>query len=85
MGDRPELDIEVIPSGNLLIDLALGVDGYPKGASSKSSAESSGKTTLALHAARRGSAHGWNRAYVDAEHALDPAYAAALGVDGTRC
>ena len=82
MGDRPEMDIEVIPSGNLLIDLALGVNGFPKGRIVEVyGPESSGKTTLALHAAAEAQKQGGVVAYVDAEHALDPKYAAALGID----
>ena len=82
MGDRPEMSVEVIPSGNLLIDLALGVGGYPKGRIVEVyGPESSGKTTLALHAAAEAQREGGVVAYVDAEHALDPAYAAALGVN----
>jgi recombination protein RecA len=82
MGDKPDMDIEVIPSGNLLIDEALGVRGYPKGRIIEVfGPESSGKTTLALHAAAEAQRAGGVVAYVDAEHALDPTYAAALGVD----
>jgi recombination protein RecA len=82
MGDKPEMDVEVIPSGNLLIDLGLGVGGYPRGRIIEVfGPESSGKTTLALHAAAEAQRAGGTVAYVDAEHALDPAYAAALGVD----
>lgn len=82
MGDKPEMDIEVIPTGNLLIDLALGVGGYPRGRIIEVyGPESSGKTTLALHAAAEAQREGGVVAYVDAEHALDPAYAAALGVN----
>lgn len=82
MGDKPEMDIEVIPSGNLLLDLALGVNGFPRGRIVEVyGPESSGKTTLALHAAAEAQRDGGVVAYVDAEHALDPTYAAALGVN----
>lgn len=74
--------IEVIPSGSILLDEALGIGGYPKGRIIEMyGPESSGKTTLALHAIAEAQKKGGIAAFVDAEHALDPQYAKALGVN----
>ena len=82
LGDRPHVDVDVIPSGSLLIDNTLGVGGYPKGRIVEIyGPESSGKTTLALEAVAQAQQKGGRAAYVDAEHAIDPEYAAKLGVD----
>lgn len=83
LGDsRGKLDIEVIPSGSLLLDEALGVGGYPKGRIIEIyGPESSGKTTLALHAIAEAQKMGGIAAFIDAEHALDPSYAKNLGVN----
>jgi len=81
MGDQAKVDIEVIPSGGLALDAALGIGGYPRGRVVEIyGPESSGKTTLALHAAAEAQKAGGTVAFVDAEHALDPSYAAKLGV-----
>lgn len=75
-------DIEVIPSGSFELDEALGIGGYPKGRIMEIyGPESSGKTTLALHAVANAQKAGGVAAFVDAEHALDPQYAKAIGVD----
>ncbi len=82
LGERPRVDVDVIPSGSLLIDNVLGVGGYPKGRIIEIyGPESSGKTTLALHAIAEAQKQGGRAAFVDAEHAIDPTYAKALGVD----
>ena len=83
LGDNKEtLDVEVIPSGSILLDEALGVGGYPKGRIIEIyGPESSGKTTLALHAIAESQKLGGIAAFIDAEHALDPGYARALGVN----
>jgi recombination protein RecA len=82
LGDQPHVDCAVISSGSLLIDQALGVGGYPKGRIVEVyGPESSGKTTLALEAVAEAQKQGGRAAYVDAEHAIDPEYAAKLGVD----
>ncbi|MDC7219368.1 MAG: recombinase RecA [Spirochaetales bacterium] len=82
MGEARDLDIEVIPSGSIVLDEALGVGGYPKGRILEIyGPESSGKTTLALHAIAEAQKQGGIAAFVDAEHALDPAYAEKLGVN----
>lgn len=82
LGDRPNVDVDVIPTGSLLIDNALGVGGYPKGRIIEIyGPESSGKTTLALHAIAEAQKKGGKAAFVDAEHAIDPVYAKKLGVD----
>lgn len=81
LGDTKTVDVELISSGSLSIDLALG-GGYPKGRILEIyGPESSGKTTLALHAIAEIQKHGGTAAFIDAEHALDPAYARKLGVD----
>lgn len=75
-------DIETIPSGSILLDEALGIGGYPKGRIVEIyGPESSGKTTLALHAIAEAQKAGGVAAFIDAEHALDPSYARGLGVD----
>ncbi|HKM10765.1 MAG: recombinase RecA [Bacilli bacterium] len=82
LGDRPSVTIDVIPTGSLLLDQALGVGGYPKGRIVEIyGPESSGKTTLALHAIAEAQMQGGKAAFVDAEHAIDPEYASHLGVD----
>ena len=82
LGDRPEMNVEAIPTGSLALDLALGIGGVPKGRIIEIyGPESSGKTTLALHILAEAQKRGGEVAFVDAEHALDPVYAAALGVD----
>ncbi|MBO4682254.1 MAG: recombinase RecA [Bacilli bacterium] len=82
LGDRTAVDVDVIPSGSLLLDEALGVGGYPKGRIIEIyGPESSGKTTLALHAIAECQRLGGQAAFIDAEHAIDPVYAKNLGVD----
>ena len=82
LGDRPNVDLDVIPSGSLLLDEALGVGGYPKGRIVEIyGPESSGKTTLALHAIAECQKRGGRAAFIDAEHAIDPVYARNLGVN----
>lgn len=81
-GDRSELNVEYIPTGSLALDLALGIGGLPKGRIIEIyGPESSGKTTLALHVLAQAQKRGGEVAFVDAEHALDPTYARALGVN----
>ena len=82
LGDRPEMNVEAIPTGSLALDAALGIGGVPKGRIIEIyGPESSGKTTLALHVVAEAQKRGGEVAFVDAEHALDPVYASALGVD----
>ena len=82
LGDANQEKIEVIPSGSIALDMALGVGGYPKGRIIEVfGPESSGKTTFALHAIAEAQKKGGYAAFIDAEHALDPTYAKALGVD----
>ena len=82
LGDRETVDVDAIPSGSLLIDEAIGVGGYPKGRNIEIfGPESSGKTTLALHAIAECQKNGGRAAFIDAEHAIDPLYAKNLGVD----
>ena len=82
LGDKPEMNVEAIPTGSLALDAALGIGGVPKGRIIEIyGPESSGKTTLALHILAQCQKMGGEVAFVDAEHALDPVYAAALGVD----
>lgn len=83
LGDTPtQLNIEVIPSGNLPLDLALGIGGIPRGRVVEIyGPEASGKTTVALHIVAEAQKTGGVAAFVDAEHALDPVYAQNLGVD----
>lgn len=81
-GQRPVVDVEVIPSGSLNLDIALGVGGYPRGRIIEIyGPESSGKTTLTLHAIAEAQKKGLNCAFVDAEHAFDPVYAKNLGIN----
>lgn len=82
LGDRRGIDVEVIPSGSLLLDKALGIGGYPKGRIIEIyGPESSGKTTLALHAIAEVQKKGGRCAFIDAENAIDPVYAKHLGVN----
>ena len=82
LGDREAVDVDAIPSGSILLDEALGVGGYPKGRIIEIyGPESSGKTTLALHAIAECQKMGGRAAFIDAEHAIDPVYAKNLGVD----
>ena len=82
LGDRTAVDVDVIPRGSLLLDEALGVGGYPKGRIIEIyGPESSGKTTLALHAIAECQKQGGQAAFIDAEHAIDPIYAKNLGVN----
>ena len=82
LGDRPEINVEAIPTGSLALDAALGIGGVPKGRIIEIyGPESSGKTTLALHIVAQAQKRGGEVAFVDAEHALDPDYAARIGVD----
>jgi len=82
LGEKTDIDIEVSPSGSLLLDSALGVGGYPRGRIVEIyGPESSGKTTVSLHAIAEVQKAGGTAAFIDAEHALDPSYAKALGVD----
>ena len=82
LGDRPEMNVEAIPTGSLALDIALGIGGVPKGRIIEIyGPESSGKTTLALHIVSEAQKRGGEVAFVDAEHALDPDYAARIGVD----
>ncbi|MFV2071932.1 MAG: recombinase RecA [Thermoanaerobaculales bacterium] len=82
LGDRPRVRVNVIPSGSLTLDAALGVGGIPRGRVTEIyGPESSGKTTLALHIIANAQAAGGLAAFVDAEHALDPEYAGNLGVN----
>jgi len=83
MGEFSErIAFEVIPTGSIAIDLALGVGGFPRGRIVEIyGPEGSGKTTLALHAIAEAQKGGGTAAFIDVEHALDPTYAAALGVD----
>ncbi|WP_278801294.1 recombinase RecA [Bifidobacterium pullorum] len=82
LGDKPPQDVEVIPTGSLALDMALGIGGLPKGRIVEIyGPESSGKTTLALHVVANAQREGGVAAFIDAEHALDPVYAKKLGVD----
>ncbi len=82
LGERPQVDKDVISSGSLLINQALGIGGYPRGRIIEIyGPESSGKTTLALHAIAEAQKAGGRAAFVDAEHSIDPVYARNLGVD----
>ena len=81
LGDRANVDIDAISSGSLAIDYALGIGGYPKGRIVEIyGPESSGKTTLALHAIAQCQKNGGRAAFIDAENAIDPQYAKSLGV-----
>jgi recombination protein RecA len=82
LGERPKIDVETISSGSLALDKALGVGGYPRGRIIEIyGPESSGKTTLTLHAIAEAQKSGLSCAFVDAEHAFDPIYAANLGIN----
>ena len=82
MGERTNLDIEVVSTGALSLDLALGVGGLPRGRIVEIfGPESSGKSTLAMHVVAEAQRNGGVCAYIDAEHAMDPVYARAIGVD----
>ncbi len=82
LGERPRQEVEVIPTGSLALDLALGIGGIPRGRITEIyGPESGGKTTLALHVIAQAQKAGGVAAFVDAEHALDPVYARQLGVD----
>jgi recombination protein RecA len=82
LGERAATPIEVIPTGSIALDVALGIGGLPRGRVIEVyGPESSGKTTVALHAVANAQAAGGVAAFIDAEHALDPEYARALGVD----
>jgi recombination protein RecA len=82
LGERPVVQTSVIPTGSIALDVALGVGGLPRGRVVEIyGPESSGKTTVALHAVANAQATGGIAAFIDAEHALDPEYAKALGVD----
>ena len=82
LGDDNRPPVQVIPTGSLALDVALGIGGLPRGRVIEVyGPESSGKTTVALHAVANAQKAGGNAAFIDAEHALDPVYARALGVD----
>ncbi len=82
LGQNSTLNVEVIPTGSLSLDMALGINGFPRGRIIEVyGPESSGKTTIALHGVAEAQKMGGNAAFIDVEHALDPVYAAALGVD----
>jgi recombination protein RecA len=82
LGDSPEVAMKVIPTGSIALDIALGIGGLPRGRVVEVyGPESSGKTTVALHAVANAQAAGGICAFIDAEHALDPEYARSIGVD----
>ncbi|MEU8813926.1 recombinase RecA [Paractinoplanes atraurantiacus] len=82
LGERPVVETAIIPTGSIALDVALGVGGLPRGRVIEVyGPESSGKTTVALHAVANAQRNGGIAAFIDAEHALDPEYAKALGVD----
>ena len=82
MGEKGSMNIEAIPTGALALDLALGVGGLPRGRVVEVyGPESSGKSTLAMHVVAESQRNGGICAYIDAEHAMDPVYARAIGVD----
>ncbi len=82
MGEKASMDIETIPTGALALDLALGVGGLPRGRVTEIfGPEASGKTTLAMHVVAEAQRNGGTCAYIDAEHAMDPIYARAIGID----
>jgi recombination protein RecA len=82
MGEKGSMGIETIPTGALALDIALGVGGLPRGRVTEIfGPEASGKTTLAIHVVAEAQRNGGICAYIDAEHAMDPAYARAIGVD----
>lgn len=85
MSDKPELAVEVISTGSLGLDIALGVGGYPRGRIIEIyGPESSGKTTLTIHAIAEAQRAGGAACFIDAEHAFDPSYAEKLGVDTSQ-
>ena len=82
LGEQKNMEIDVVPSGSISLDIALGVGGYPKGRIIEIfGPESSGKTTFALHAIAEVQKQGGRAAFIDAEHSLDPVYASNLGVN----
>ena len=82
LGSNSTMDIEAIPTGSMTLDLALGIGGIPRGRIVELyGPESSGKTTVALHCIAETQKMGGEVAFIDVEHALDPVYAAKLGVD----
>lgn len=82
LGEKADMEVATVPSGSLALDVALGVGGYPRGRIIEIyGPESSGKTTVSLHAIAEVQKQGGTAAFIDAEHALDPTYAKALGVD----
>jgi len=82
MGEKGDMAIEVVPTGALALDLALGIGGLPRGRVTEIyGPESSGKSTLAMHVVAEAQRNGGICAYIDAEHAMDPVYAKAIGVD----
>lgn len=82
LGQTKSLDVEAIPTGSMTLDMALGIGGVPRGRIVEVyGPESSGKTTVALHIVAEAQKMGGNAAFIDVEHALDPVYASALGVD----
>lgn len=82
LGESTHMQVEVVPSGSLALDIALGIGGLPKGRIIEVyGPESSGKTTVALHAIAEVQRQGGQAAFIDAEHALDPKYARNLGVN----
>ena len=81
LGEKPRIDIDVVPTGSIGLDAALGVGGLPRGRIVEIfGPESSGKTTLALHVIAEAQKKGGVCAFIDAEHAMDPVYAGKLGV-----
>ncbi|GBC93068.1 Protein RecA [bacterium HR15] len=85
LGEATRLQVEAIPTGSVALDMALGVGGIPRGRITEIyGSESSGKTTLGLHIIAEAQKRGGNALFVDAEHALDPDYARAIGVDVER-
>ena len=86
LGDETRVPIDVIPTGSISLDIALGIGGLPRGRIVEIyGPEISGKTTLALHAVANAQKAGGIAAFVDAEHALDPVYAQKIGWTSTRC
>ena len=82
LGENAKMNVEAVPTGSLTLDLALGIGGVPRGRIVEIfGPESSGKTTVALHIVAEVQKRGGTAAFIDAEHALDPVYAKALGVD----
>lgn len=85
LDEKPNVDVESLPTGSLGLDLALGIGGYPRGRIVEIfGPESSGKTTMALHAVAEAQKKGWECAFIDAEHSMDPQYAKKLGVDTSK-